>query len=81
MLEKIYVSYWGRYGLKQGNPLQNSQINNQTILYLFSFLWFSFLYKKFIDGKILVYVRENICRSLRKIWPEIGASLAIFLNQ
>ena len=39
-----YVGHWGSYSLKQGNYLQNFQINNQVILFLFPFLWFSFLY-------------------------------------
>ena len=70
-IEKI-CGHWGRYGLKQGDPLQNFQITNQVILFLFIFFWFSFLYQNFIKGKTFVNPRENICRPLSQLQPETG---------
>ena len=40
------VGLWGRYGLKQGNPLQNLKISNQIVFVLSSDLFFNLMYQK-----------------------------------
>ena len=80
MWGKIYVGNWERYGLNQGNPLQNFQITNQIILFLFFFGFFTFYIKKYIKSKIFVYVREKICRTLRQLQTEKGESLDFLKN-
>ena len=45
MWRTIYVIHWGRYGLKQRNPLNIFQITNQNRLFLFIFSLFLFLYQ------------------------------------
>ena len=40
------VDLWGRYGLKQGNPLQNIKITNQIVFVLSPDLLFYFMYQK-----------------------------------
>ena len=64
--------HWGSYVLKQGSPLK---IFKSLIKLYFCFLIlyiFPFRIKKSIKGEIFVYVRENICRPLIQIQPEIG---------
>ena len=58
------------YGLKQGNPSQTFQITNNILFLLFTFHGIIYYIKKFIKGKIFVYVREKICRHLRQLRPE-----------
>ena len=48
------VGFWGIYGLKQGNLLQNFDITNQNLLFVFFFLLFSLLKKKFVKGNTFV---------------------------
>ena len=40
------VGLWGRYGLKQGNPLQNIKIANQIVFVLSPDLLFYLMYQK-----------------------------------
>ena len=42
----LSVGLWGRYGLKQGNPLQNPKISNQIVFVLSPELLFYLMYQK-----------------------------------
>ena len=61
--------HWGSYGLKQGTPLQNFQFTTQIIIFLFSFLCFSFLYQK-------VYQRWDLCLCEGKYVSAIEEAMA-----
>ena len=60
--------------------MQKFQNVNPIILFSLYFYGFPFYKNNFINGNVFVFVRENICRPLRKLRPDTGKSLAIFLN-
>ena len=66
---KIYVGHWGRYCLKEGNPLQN--FKSLIKLYFSCFIFLVFLF----TSKILSKVRSLIMRGKRQVYHWVSYGL------
>ena len=69
------VGLWGRYGLEQGNPLQNPKIANLIAFVLISDL---LLYLMYQNGYQRIGVLRKKNWPMRQIQPETGESCVLF---
>ena len=72
---KRCIGHWGRYDLKQRNPWQIFKLMINLYFSCFIFGGFPFYIKHSINDNIFFYMRENVCRPLRKLHPETGEYL------